>query len=160
MSICELNIFIPTIATTLLFTIRFVDRDMMMRFRGGGVGHKSTREVTDQFLVDCDLMDIRSGQEDLKYGSLSDSDSDEGDKSSDSESMEESFESEDDDDDSETIKEDYGYVDYDSDLEEPGVDLDADDDLEYTNLQGFDSLGAEDGISVDDLVEELGLAEL
>ena len=49
MSICELNIFIPTIATTLLFTIRFVDRDMMMRFRGGGVGHKSTREVTDHF---------------------------------------------------------------------------------------------------------------
>ena len=29
-----------------------------MRFHGGGVGHKSTCEVTDQFLVDCDPMDI------------------------------------------------------------------------------------------------------
>jgi hypothetical protein len=33
---------------------RFVDRDMMMRFRGGGVGHKSTREATNHFLSDRD----------------------------------------------------------------------------------------------------------
>ncbi len=31
---------------------RFVDRDMFMRFRGGGVGHKSTREATNQCLQD------------------------------------------------------------------------------------------------------------
>ncbi|KAG6870501.1 hypothetical protein C0992_013221, partial [Termitomyces sp. T32_za158] len=30
----------------------FVDRDMMMRFRGGGVGHKSTQEATNTFLLD------------------------------------------------------------------------------------------------------------
>ncbi|KAF8887132.1 hypothetical protein BD779DRAFT_1611603 [Infundibulicybe gibba] len=30
----------------------FADRDMVMRFRGGGVGHKSCREATDRFLDD------------------------------------------------------------------------------------------------------------
>ena len=54
----------------------------------------------------------------------------------------------------ETEKEDYGYdVDHDSDLE-------SDDDLEYTNLQGLDSLGAENGIDVSDIIEDLGFAEL
>lgn len=28
---------------------RFVDRDMFMRFRGGGIGHKSTQERTQVF---------------------------------------------------------------------------------------------------------------
>jgi hypothetical protein len=53
-----------------------------------------------------------------------------------------------------TEKEDYGYdVDHDSDLE-------SDDDFEYTNLQGLDSLGAENGIDVSDIIEDLGFAEL
>jgi hypothetical protein len=30
---------------------------MLMRFRGGGVGHKSTRSATDQFLTDRDTLD-------------------------------------------------------------------------------------------------------
>ncbi|KAF9033835.1 hypothetical protein BJ165DRAFT_1615947 [Panaeolus papilionaceus] len=30
----------------------FADRDMVMRFRGGGVGHHSTRQATDRFLTD------------------------------------------------------------------------------------------------------------
>jgi hypothetical protein len=38
--------------------IRFVDRDMMMRYRGGGVGHKSTRDATDWFLNDRDRLDV------------------------------------------------------------------------------------------------------
>lgn len=33
----------PQIALT--FTVRFVDRDMFMRYRGGGIGHKYMREV-------------------------------------------------------------------------------------------------------------------
>jgi hypothetical protein len=41
----------------LLIASRFVDRDMLMRFRGGGVGHKSTRSTTDQFLMDRDTLD-------------------------------------------------------------------------------------------------------
>ncbi|PPR02756.1 hypothetical protein CVT24_002089 [Panaeolus cyanescens] len=35
----------------------FADRDMMMRYRGGGVGHTSTRSATDRFLVDRDPKD-------------------------------------------------------------------------------------------------------
>ena len=33
---------------------------MMMRFRGGGVGHTSTREATDWFLKDRDKLDMAS----------------------------------------------------------------------------------------------------
>ncbi|KAF6741116.1 hypothetical protein DFP72DRAFT_834947 [Ephemerocybe angulata] len=36
----------------------FVDRDMFMRYRGGGVGHKSTRRATDFFLNDRDKLDL------------------------------------------------------------------------------------------------------
>ena len=36
----------------------------MMRFRGGGVGHKSTREATDSFKKDRDQLDIKSDIED------------------------------------------------------------------------------------------------
>jgi hypothetical protein len=45
-----------------LFTIfdRFSDRDLMMRFRGGGVGHKSTRKATDFFKSDRDRLDRKT----------------------------------------------------------------------------------------------------
>ena len=109
-------------------------------------------------------MDICSGQEDLKYGSLSDSDSDsDSDSNFDSDKEDDSTESEkvsENDSEDLEIREDYGYFSHNSDLEEPEVDLNADDDLEYTNLQGFDSLGAEDGINVADPLEDLGFAEL
>ena len=42
----------------LIFLFSFVDRDMFMRFCGGGVGHKSTREATNCFLADRDMLDI------------------------------------------------------------------------------------------------------
>jgi hypothetical protein len=35
----------------------FVDRDMFMRFRGGGIGHKSTNEATRCAYEDRDVMD-------------------------------------------------------------------------------------------------------
>ena len=41
-------------------TNRFSDRDLMMRFRGGGVGHKATREATDFFRKDCDRLDMQA----------------------------------------------------------------------------------------------------
>lgn len=41
---------------------RFVDRDMVMRFRGGGVGHTSTRAATDVFKKDRDTLDLKSYQ--------------------------------------------------------------------------------------------------
>jgi len=39
----------------------FVDRDMIMRFRGGGVGHTSTRTATNKFLQDRDRLDLDTG---------------------------------------------------------------------------------------------------
>ena len=41
----------------ILRIYRFADRDMVMRFRGGGVGHKSTRDATNFFKTDRDLLD-------------------------------------------------------------------------------------------------------
>ena len=35
----------------------FVDRDMFMRFQGGNVVHKSTREATQCLLYDCKTLD-------------------------------------------------------------------------------------------------------
>ena len=37
----------------------------MMRFRGGGVCHKSTREATDSFKIDRDQLDMKSNTEDV-----------------------------------------------------------------------------------------------
>ena len=44
--------------------IRFVDRDMMMHFRGGGVGHKSTRTATDMFKWDWHRLDVDNRADD------------------------------------------------------------------------------------------------
>ena len=37
---------------TSSYMARFVDRDMIMHFWGGGVGHKSTRTATDTFTTE------------------------------------------------------------------------------------------------------------
>ena len=44
---------------------RFADRDLMMRFRGGGVGHtgKSTRQATDFFKKDRHILDVQTSFE-------------------------------------------------------------------------------------------------
>ena len=42
----------------------FVDRDMFMRFRGGGVGHKSTNEATRCAYEDRDVMDTTNYEPD------------------------------------------------------------------------------------------------
>jgi len=42
---------------TTTHSTRFVDRDMFLRFRGGGVGHKATRESTQCCLDDLDVLD-------------------------------------------------------------------------------------------------------
>ena len=39
---------------------RFLDRDMVMRYRGGGVGHKSTRQATQCVFDDRDELDYLS----------------------------------------------------------------------------------------------------
>ncbi|KAG0691971.1 hypothetical protein DFH29DRAFT_818501 [Suillus ampliporus] len=43
---------------TYFYLNMFVDRDTLMRFRGGGVGHRTTREATDGFVSDRDPLDM------------------------------------------------------------------------------------------------------
>ena len=43
--------------------LSFVDRDMAMRFRGGGVGHTSTRAATNTFLSDRDFLDLGAARD-------------------------------------------------------------------------------------------------
>jgi hypothetical protein len=107
---------------------------MMMRFRGGGVGHKSTREATNQFRVDLNPMDILSASE-----------------SDDSEL--ESNAAENSDDGEETEGEDNG-----SD-ESNHAGSGSDGSMEWQDVDD-DSLGAEDGVDVASVVEDLGFAEL
>jgi len=57
------NMYVYLISACLdteLCHFRFVDRDMFMRFRGGGVGHAATRAATDTFKTDRDDLDIQS----------------------------------------------------------------------------------------------------
>ena len=63
---------------TLNFWPRFVDRDMMMRFRGGGVGHSSTRAASDIFKNDRDELDITSQRALIELRSHSNMEEDDG----------------------------------------------------------------------------------
>jgi hypothetical protein len=51
---------LTTSSSLIEYSYRFADRDLLMRFRGGGVGHMSTREATDSFKKDRDRLDERS----------------------------------------------------------------------------------------------------
>jgi hypothetical protein len=53
---------------------RFVDRDMFMRFRGGGVGHRATREHTEPMSQDADTTIPDENEENFEDESLGDGD--------------------------------------------------------------------------------------
>ena len=87
---------------------RFVDRDMFMRFRGGGVGHKATREHTEHMSQEADttIPDknedkfeeyefLDNEEEDDEYESSSSSESDIGEGDSDHDEVEDDFDGED-----------------------------------------------------------------
>ena len=57
MSICELYYVFSLSSHLDLPLLRFADHDMVMHFRGGGVGHKVTRAATDTFKKDRDKLD-------------------------------------------------------------------------------------------------------
>lgn len=59
MSLCKWNCNFHCSTLLTIGTHRFTDRDLMMRFRGGGVGHASTREATNFFKQDRDSCDKR-----------------------------------------------------------------------------------------------------
>jgi hypothetical protein len=86
---------------------------MMMRFRGGGVGHSSTRDATQHFLADRHSTDL-SSQHDT-YAA----DEEPSNELAEEVEIEESHDSEDFPSDSSSDdssgEEDYGYVRYDSD---------------------------------------------
>jgi len=106
-----------------------------MRFRGGGVGHKSTREATDSFKKDRDQLDIKSNTED--------------------EAMLEILEPEPGEDEiEEDEEEDYGYAAAtDSEVDESTIG-----DGDYSADEYFGP--EDDGGAVDPDVEALGYADL
>ncbi|KAG6827318.1 hypothetical protein H0H92_012339 [Tricholoma furcatifolium] len=110
----------------------FVDRDMIMRFRGGGVGHKSTREATDVFLSDRHRTDERR-------------DDDSNDKANDIQDT--------------TIhdeEDDYGYEDpMDQRVSDDDDDGEADHEHELGEDDDLDELGPEDGDGDNDDAETL-----
>jgi hypothetical protein len=141
----------PSLPTVLLevsplFT-RFTDRDLMMRFRGGGVGHKSTRQATNFFKKDRHTLDIQNS---LERTSDIVEELEEMNDLEESEKMEMLSESDVADSDEEN---DYGYQ-----LGEDQSDSEEDeDDSELGNRY----LGPEDdGHAVDSDMEELGYANL
>jgi hypothetical protein len=134
---------------------------MVMRFRGGGVGHKSTRNATDQFLDDrdrvekgyaCQQDELGSHEEDHQESAL--------DGGQGCDKMREDENQVDHGDELNLRLEeelDYGYG------NDPTVDdedagwMDDDEDLEFLI---DDILGAEDGEGAYDDTEDLGFADL
>jgi hypothetical protein len=117
-----------------------------MRFRGGGVGHKSTREATDFFKKDRDQMDIVTGVDSgAKVVAEEADDDDEPENSTivDEEAIDEE-------------EEDYGYAhEYSSDSEGES------DGPAGSDTESVHDLGAEDdGGAVGPLMDELGYADL
>lgn len=150
--------------------IRFVDRDIVMRFHGGGVGHTSTCMVSNLFMDDRNPLDLESRErrketahsssvvEALGEGDFDEAregsylDSEPADSESDS-IQDDSLMDENEDPDGEL--EDYGYCTV-IDNNSENADDSAPEDLE---AEDDDELGAEDGEAEDDEGLE-GFAEL
>jgi hypothetical protein len=110
-----------------------------MRFRGGGVGHKSTREATDFFKKDRDRLDMGQKPNVPEYkGDL---------EQEDSEMVSEEHVNENEEDD-------FGYVYEESDESEGEDELAAEDE--------DDDFGPEDdgGVIDPDMMSELGYGDL
>jgi hypothetical protein len=122
----------------------------MMRFRGGGVGHKTTREATNSFKRDRDPLDDQETSAGFN-NSESESDSDEVDEDEtiiDGEIREE-------EEDNREEEEDYGYAREGSSEE----DSDTDDDAEPRVDEAY--FGPEDdGGAIDPDMDALGYAEM
>jgi len=83
---------------------RFVDRDMLMQFRGGGVGHKATHEHTETMSQETNAIDPEENEDDADFvqqvgevvQSSEEEESDLGEENSDEEDQDEEDESEED----------------------------------------------------------------
>ena len=121
-----------------------------MRFRGGGIGHKSTHEATDWFLQDRNVLDLTDNEaSEMDSGSDLDPE-DNGEDGNLSVSGDE--DQEDWMDKEEEEEDDYGYGGLsveDSGEETDSSDADAPDEVD-------DELGLEDGEGIENEIEILG----
>ncbi|KAF9237846.1 hypothetical protein BU15DRAFT_75648 [Melanogaster broomeanus] len=121
----------------------FVDRDMVMRYRGGGVGHRSTHEATRVLLHDRDVLDALarttvapSGEDDADASTPMNEESGNGRGGDEFEEDEEALEEE---------MEEFGYTGIEEELEGNG-DGDSDDGGSSDGADEVDDeLGPEDG---------------
>lgn len=167
----------------MIYLHSFVDRDMMMRYRGGGVGHTSIRDATDWFLNDRDNLDKASERarcEQMSEGNDSEQDGD-SEQDDDSDSEVERRERGGDEGGSATVEFDKGKeVDDEEDIHVVQVeDLDLDEideeldygyaldeevaeesEEEYLSDDMDDALGAEDGEEAEDELDNLGFGTL
>ena len=123
----------------------------MMRFRGGGVGHKSTRVTTNFFMRDRDRLDTKATQTESKASLLNND-------------MTQAIEQDDDDDEpvdggavgeelavNEEEEEDYGYVREDS---EPASESETSESKSESEAEQVGQPDGEDDISDQDLGPE------
>lgn len=131
-----------------------VDRGMLMRYRGGAIGHASTAAATSRFLRDRDTLDVQVGG-----GAEETSDEEEDEKMA---SSSEESESDDDAQQGEAMEEDSNTSDSDNESEQLNEELDFDydwDDVEFTGEEDEEldpeDLGPEDGEEDEDAISDV-----
>jgi hypothetical protein len=132
---------------------------MMLRFRGGGVGHKSTRAATDCFKKDRDRLDIINN--DSESEELNESDADDSEMLSDDEILDEDHDEEEEESSVDEEEEDFGI----KGLKEQAVNSDSESDpdemplvLEEPDEEDFGPEG--DGMGPGPDMDELGYGEM
>ncbi|KAF8193727.1 hypothetical protein BJ912DRAFT_901526 [Pholiota molesta] len=138
----------------------FVDRDMFMRYRGGGVGHHSTRNATDSFRQDRHHSDFDKARKGVASDGVC-SDEESGSSDEESESSDEGSSS-----DEEPLPDQNIQPEMDEELEEEEEYSDgplewpeSDDEREELEEVADDDLGPEDGLGEGDEEDDLGFAE-
>ena len=141
-----------TVLYSYVVSTRFVDRDMLMRFRGGGVGHKSTCNATNHFLGDRfsgDLVHVSDGDIDGEPANA------------DNEMLQDKLPENDNDLEEVIVDEELDYG-YENPFEEQDVDFKEEEIGEemIDEWEDLDILGPEDGEEPNNDVENLGFADL
>ena len=158
-------------------TNRFVNRDMMMCFRGGSMGHKAVWHATDYFLDDHDWLNTTQDEseheqeieeievvleEDAMVGNFNDSLEEETPSEASMDIEENSSNGR--EADLEDEEQDYGYATYnkgDSDkLDDNNDDMWGDFEEEDMEIQNLDVLGPENGEGASNELEDLGFGDL
>jgi hypothetical protein len=136
---------------------------MLLRFRGGGVGHRTTREATSSFLNDRDPLDIHQASAAVAHSDSEDegSNDDECDLIDDEEGLARGKAMELDEGDKSDLDDynDYGYSGIQQEIEDSDEDRRSEDEEDVNATKGDgddeidDELGAEDGEDSDEELE-------